>query len=246
MLIDEYAIRPLNRHYEGAYDHSQLEWRRIAANDKVENIQRLLKSRRVATVLEVGCGTGAVLAEMARRGIGATHCGVDLADPREHIHPGAEGFDLRTYDGERLPFGDRSFDLVVATHVVEHVPHPRQFIAELSRVCAGFIYVEVPCEIRIFPNHRKIQLALDTGHINGYTPEYFLILLQTSELQIQEFQLFDHSREVYLFNDPGVLGRLKLGLRRFTMRCSPLVASRLFCYHCGALALPRQGHHTNA
>jgi uncharacterized protein YbaR (Trm112 family) len=44
---------------------------------------------------------------------------------------------------EKLPFKDKSFDFVIASHVLEHSPYPEQFLAELQRVSkAG--YIEVP------------------------------------------------------------------------------------------------------
>ncbi len=45
--------------------------------------------------------------------------------------------------GERLPFKNKSFDFVIASHVLEHTSHPRLFIEEMMRVGkAG--YIEVP------------------------------------------------------------------------------------------------------
>ena len=47
------------------------------------------------------------------------------------------------YDGGKFPFKDGEFDYVICSHVVEHVPHPEQFAAELFRVAkAG--YMEYP------------------------------------------------------------------------------------------------------
>jgi len=44
---------------------------------------------------------------------------------------------------EKLPFKDKSFDFVIASHVLEHSTQPEQFLAELQRVAkAG--YIEVP------------------------------------------------------------------------------------------------------
>jgi predicted TPR repeat methyltransferase len=240
MLIQPFTIKPLNKHYEGAYDESQIEWRKVAAVDKVDNLERLLGSRRVETVLEVGCGTGSVLAEIAARKIGRQHVGVDVADPRAHAHPGASGLDLRTYDGQKLDFDDRTFDLVVATHVVEHVPNPRQFLTELARVSRQFVYVEVPCEMRARAPRAKLQSALDIGHINGYSPEYFLILLQTTGLSVLEIELFDHSAGVHKFHSSRLKSLVNMAIRRAFLRISPLLAARLFCYHCGALAAPAQ------
>lgn len=41
---------------------------------------------------------------------------------------------IRPYDGVRLPFEDKSFDFVCATHILEHVLNERRFLQELGRV----------------------------------------------------------------------------------------------------------------
>lgn len=44
---------------------------------------------------------------------------------------------------ENLPFKDKAFDFVIASHVLEHSPDPVRFVSELERVArAG--YIEVP------------------------------------------------------------------------------------------------------
>ena len=44
---------------------------------------------------------------------------------------------------ENLPFKDKTFDFVIASHVLEHTPDPERFLAELQRVAhAG--YIETP------------------------------------------------------------------------------------------------------
>lgn len=45
--------------------------------------------------------------------------------------------------GESLPFKDRAFDFVIASHVLEHSPAPERFLAELQRVASAG-YIEVP------------------------------------------------------------------------------------------------------
>lgn len=236
MIVAPFETHALNRHYEGAYTSDELEWRRLGAIDKAGNVRDLLAGRAVDSVLEVGCGTGSVLAQLAKLRVGGRHVGVDIADPNAHRSPEAAGLDLRSYDGTSLPFADHSFDLVVASHVVEHVPNPRGFIVELGRVAKNFVYIEVPCEVRARMSHSTLQSALNTGHINGYSPEHFLILLQTSGLEVLDLQLFDHSLAVHRFNVSALTGRIRMSIRRSFLQISPLLAARIFCYHCGALA----------
>ena len=240
MLINPYRLTPHNSHYEGNYAEGEMAWRRICAIDKVNNLQSLLKDYSIETVLEVGCGTGAVLAEVARRGIGTRHFGVDMSDPSDHADPDVHQLTLIQYDGKQLPFNDACFDLVFASHVVEHVPDPRGFISEISRVAKKVIYIEVPCEQHIRTTQKTLQTTVDIGHINPYSPESFLLLLQTAGLDVQNMQIFDHSLEAQRFHTTPNKGFLKKSIRGTILRINPILASRLFTYHCGALCWPRE------
>jgi len=77
-------------------------------------------------VLDLGCG--------ARRIPGAVRCDLRLT---------AAG--VRA-DATRLPFRANTFDCVIATAVLEHVPYPRRVVREIRRIlrAGGVVYVEVP------------------------------------------------------------------------------------------------------
>ena len=55
---------------------------------------------------------------------------MDIA--RENV----KGAKFEWYDGDRLPFGDATFDVVIAICALHHVPTPHrpEFLAELHRV----------------------------------------------------------------------------------------------------------------
>ena len=235
-----FKVPKYNAHYEGAYDEREMRWRQVCARDKARNLECLLGNEEVSELLEVGCGTGAVVAELARRNVGLRHVGVDVADPNEHVDPNAAHsmVQFMRYDGERLPFAAQSFDLVFASHVVEHVPNPRGFIHELARVARRAIYLEVPCEIHIRVSRESLQRTLDIGHINAYTPESFALLVQTCGIEIMRTRLFDHSLDVHAFNGSMLRARAKHLLRRSLLLASPLIASRCFTYHFGVLCRP--------
>jgi 2-polyprenyl-3-methyl-5-hydroxy-6-metoxy-1,4-benzoquinol methylase len=55
------------------------------------------------------------------------------------IYKGCE--DAVVYDGHTLPFADDAFDVVVCMFVLHHIPHHRQIIQELKRVCAKRIII---------------------------------------------------------------------------------------------------------
>lgn len=228
-------VPALNAHYQGAYDEHALAWRRLGAADKARNLRQLLGARQPESILEVGCGTGAVLAALAASGCGRRHLGVDVADPAEHTDPQARALELRPYDGRTLPFGDHSIDLVLASHVIEHLPEPRHLLVEMARVARRWIYVEVPCELHLRTSRRALQQSLDIGHINAFTPESFELLLASSGLAVQQLAVFDHSLALLRFHNRLPAALFKRSMRGALLALSPRMASRLFTYHCGAL-----------
>jgi len=85
--------------------------------------------------LDVGCGPGALVAELARR-LGAPRvAGVDPSAPfvaaARLLVPDA---DIREAAAEELPFGDASFDLVLSQLVVNFTSDPQRALAEMRRV----------------------------------------------------------------------------------------------------------------
>ncbi|MTV14337.1 MULTISPECIES: class I SAM-dependent methyltransferase [Bradyrhizobium] len=247
----EFCVGQHNAHYEGVYSARERDWRRVCAVDKADHIAGLLgaAAARVGNVLEVGCGTGAVLARLSAIGIGRDFTGIDVIDPATNLEiDGAASAPFRwsSYDGTTIPFADGSFDLVYASHVLEHVPEPRTFLHELARVARTFVYVEVPCELHARTNRRALQSTLDIGHINFYTPDTFRLVLETAGLHVAGFGTYDHSLPVHAFHSSRVRGLAKSIVRKSLLSVGPAFATRLATYHCGALcrrdearALPR-------
>lgn len=59
-------------------------------------------------------------------------------------NPDLSGRRVHYYNGIRFPFPDKTFDYVIASHVVEHTPDPEGFMAEVFRVGGGRGYLEFP------------------------------------------------------------------------------------------------------
>jgi len=236
MKTKPFRVPSFNAHYEGEYSEREILWRRLGAREKAENIATILRSEKIGSVLEVGCGTGSVLRAVVDLGIGSSHVGVDIADPSKHTDPEARSLDLRQYTGGELPFESKSIDFVFASHVIEHVPEPRALLSEMQRVAARFLYVEVPCELHLRTRHDSIQRSLNIGHINLYNPKSFQLLLESSGFLIDQMQLFDHCFEVHRFNRSYIRAMFRKLSRSTVLSISPLIASQVFTFHCGALS----------
>lgn len=100
----------------------------------------LVAARRPAAVLDVGCGSGQLLREVAAR-CDARLVGVD-AGPQS-----IDGVDYRRADiTAGLPAADAEVDAVVLGEVVEHVPHPDALLREVHRVLrpGGVLVLSTP------------------------------------------------------------------------------------------------------
>jgi SAM-dependent methyltransferase len=86
-------------------------------------------------VLDVGCGPGALTAELVRR-LGADN--VAAADPSESFVAAARerypGVDVKRAAAEELPFGDGEFDAALAQLVVHFMRDPVAGLRESARV----------------------------------------------------------------------------------------------------------------
>jgi ubiquinone/menaquinone biosynthesis C-methylase UbiE len=93
------------------------------------------------SIVEVGFGHGATLADLASMAPQAQLAGLDVSEDAARIARGkcrsaiAEGrLDLRVGDGAALPWGDAAFDKAYAVHTVYFWDDPRQHLGELRRV----------------------------------------------------------------------------------------------------------------
>ena len=118
-----------------------------------------------ARVLDIGSGVGSFVVgcrqrkfvaygvEPDRIGAGAGLTSIEIASRRLKENSFISG------TGERLPFADRSFDLVSLNQVIEHVADQQTVMTEAARVVkpGGAIYVACPNYLRFYEPHYKIS-----------------------------------------------------------------------------------------
>jgi 2-polyprenyl-3-methyl-5-hydroxy-6-metoxy-1,4-benzoquinol methylase len=136
-------------------------------------------------VLDLGAGFGRHAFETARRG--ATVVAADLAHDELMATratfsamalageiPGGVSCSVARLDGTRLPFLDASFDRIIASEVLEHVPDDLSVLAELSRVLrpggrlAATVPAAVPEQICWWLNENYHAPRSVGGHIRIY------------------------------------------------------------------------------
>jgi ubiquinone/menaquinone biosynthesis C-methylase UbiE len=171
--------------YDNYYENNDETWRMLGAKYKVEHIITVCNGYTFNKVLEVGAGDGVILKLLADKGFAPELHAVELSASgveriKERNIPSIKS--VQEFDGYHLPFEDNSMDLIILTHVLEHVEHERLLLRELKRV-AKMVLIEVPRDYRHGVDTR-IKHFLAYGHINVYTPTSLRYLLATEGLEV--------------------------------------------------------------
>lgn len=134
--------------YRVMYEVEQSHWwyvgrRRIIKSFVEEAIVGLALPERSARILDVGCGTGGNLELLSRFGDVE---GVDISEEALAFCRTRGLAKVRRGAAERLPYEDRSFDLVTALDVVEHLDDDLAGLREMRRVLrpGGRVLLFVP------------------------------------------------------------------------------------------------------
>jgi SAM-dependent methyltransferase len=132
-------------------------------------------------LLEVGSGEGKLLRTLAALKPDLDLFGCDIRPPA--AEPDLYSFKLM---GEKIPFDDASFDVVIAFDVIEHVPSPEDTLAEISRVLKpeGRFVAFVPIEGETLSAYELFRLllgrdiyAVTKEHVQAFTHAGFERLL---------------------------------------------------------------------
>jgi ubiquinone/menaquinone biosynthesis C-methylase UbiE len=131
-------------------------------------------------LLEIGCGVGAVLDQIALAHPEARLSGIDIsadqiAAARLHLEGlGLGGAELQVGDGAQLPWPEGHFDRIRMVWVVEHLADPLAVLREARRVLrpSGTIHLTETdyASLRVSPPDRAIEafLAAFVAHFNRH------------------------------------------------------------------------------
>lgn len=214
------------RYGDGTYLSRNPTWHSEDSPWKAARIAEILRAHRLTprVVAEVGCGSGAILPELARQMPTTRFVGFDLSSDAASLwaQRQSDRIEFRQAD-----FGavEEHFDVLLCIDVFEHVENYYEFL-ERIRGKADHTVFHIPLDISVlnivmggFMGARE-----SVGHLHYFTPETALATLTDTGYEIVD------SRYTFLHRtDPGASpqARLLRGARRALYARSPLWQQRL-------------------
>jgi SAM-dependent methyltransferase len=179
-------------YYDGLYEtdiDAESRWLEYGAIEKANSLEDLLKAfdRQPAVLVELGCGTGAVIRECQRRNFAKRYIAVDYSES-------ALEFCRRKSEGIEVIQGDIVADLpgirgevVLLSHTLEHLEHPDACLKHVrERMDFEWLVAEVPLE-DLAVGRLKASLGLRqsrAGHVQFFNPNSFRGLVENCGYRI--------------------------------------------------------------
>jgi len=178
---DEYDLLSEGSKSEFTYE---TQGRRLGLN--LEMAEFLVKTCNLppyGAVLDVGCGKGLLLSEMAKIRTDLKLFGLEpSANARKHAALNIPNIHVQSDTLADSSYADKSFDLVLSVGVLEHVSDPINFIQEIvSKMKEGaYIFLSVPN----LENNPTDVITYD--HLSRFTEASFRATITRSGLKVQE------------------------------------------------------------
>ena len=155
---------------------------------KAEQVVRMIRRHELApaSIAEIGCGAGAILAGIRRHFPDAGLYGYDIA-------PGAASFWDR-YTSARIEFtlGDffqlsrRRYDLLLVLDVIEHMANPFDFLVRLGGHANHHLF-HIPLDLSalsVFRETPLLHVRKKVGHLHYFTKGLALTMLEEAGYQV--------------------------------------------------------------
>jgi SAM-dependent methyltransferase len=236
--------------YERAYSSAGADaslyagWRTLSAVGKADHVIELCRRAGLdpQSTLDVGCGDGALMAELHARRFGGRLAGMEISEAASAIAAARSAVDsVGVFDGAVLPLPEDSFELGVLSHVLEHAPRPAALLAEVARVCRAVVF-EVPLEAnRSARRPAKRAHAEEIGHLQRLDRDGARAIAARAGLRVAQELADPLGLEVQRYFARGgaarALAGAKWAVRSGAHRLSPAAAERLFTVHYACLCL---------
>jgi SAM-dependent methyltransferase len=199
---------PETQHYSICYHDSYASHRHRKLRTAAARLARVAGRLEVETprLLDIGCSLGFTVEMAAQLGWDAQ--GVDISEDAVELCC-QRGLNCHQASAVDLPYDDRTFDVVTAWHVIEHIDNAAATLAEWSRVLVpgGLLVLETPDSSCL-----KVRL-LGPRYRRFWTPEHVYVFNRQNLIPLIEAAGLDVVPAPVL----GRLGQLPPGLALYSI-----------------------------
>jgi 2-polyprenyl-3-methyl-5-hydroxy-6-metoxy-1,4-benzoquinol methylase len=200
--------------YSALYSHESMDpaARRLKADKTLAVLKDQLGDRlRERRALEVGCASGGVSLNLCREFAAYTAVDIDanaIASARNKALVVGAPVEFHRMNSEHLDFADKAFDVVICSHLYEHVPSARRMLDEIYRVLGpgGVCYFAAGNRLQWMEPHHRLPLlsvlpkfmADRYLHVTRHLDKYYENHLTVFGLRsvVNRFELIDYTRRI--------------------------------------------------
>jgi len=150
-------------------------------------VSKVLPEGEGNSVIDIGCGSGMLVDRLAKIGYQAT--GLDWSAPAiEYARNHYQGEYILADVEQGLDTGSK-FNCAVASHILEHLENPHEFLQSVKRIVEldGYLVIAVPNLDWWNPNsiYRSVSTVFDPEHVVGYSPKGVGRLLEANGYRVE-------------------------------------------------------------
>ena len=155
---------------------------------KEDIFRKLLKNAKGKKILDVACGTGRFFRIYGKREI---H-GIDISeDQLEEAKRLPMKPTLKKCDATKICYPDNTFDVVITSQFIEHIPQYKDVIKEMVRVCknGGSLIIDFPNKKSLTYLPTKIRILKGKlRHLNLFTVNDLRKIAKQFNLEMKDYE----------------------------------------------------------
>ncbi len=183
--------RPDSLYKSGEYAEKNPTWDVEDSPWKAGKVLDVLRETGMqpASVCEVGCGAGGVLAHLTERMPEARFFGYDIAPDAQSFWDRYSDTDIAFEVGDFFERNSRRYDLVLILDVIEHIADPWIFLEKLKPHGDTFLF-HIPLDLsaqNVLRETPILEARRQVGHIHYFTKNLALELLAEAGYEVEYY-----------------------------------------------------------